>query len=105
MYFIVTVNDNTNGNHRRIILNVKNTKLYVPVVALAAKDNQNYQNFLPKEFERSDYWSEYKTKSGNKITTNEYRYFIDSNFVGVNRLFLLLLLLLLLLFIQTHQMM
>ena len=27
MYFIVTVNDNTNGNHRRIILNVKDTKL------------------------------------------------------------------------------
>ena len=48
MYFIVTVNDNTNGNHRRIILNVKDTKLYVPVVALSAKDNQNYQNFLTK---------------------------------------------------------
>ena len=48
MYFIVTVNDNTNGNHRRIILNVKDTKLQVPVVALSAKDNQNYQNFLTK---------------------------------------------------------
>ena len=48
MYFIVTVNDNTNGNHRRIILNVKDTKLYVPVVTLSAKDNQNYQNFLTK---------------------------------------------------------
>ena len=49
MYFIVTVNDNTNGNHRRIILNVKDTKLYLPVVVLSAKGNQNYQNFLTKD--------------------------------------------------------
>ena len=37
MYFIVTVNDNANGNHRRIILNVKDTKLYVPVVVCQQK--------------------------------------------------------------------
>ena len=49
MYFIVTVNDNTNENHRRIILNVKDTKLYLPVVVLSAKGNQNYQNFLTKD--------------------------------------------------------
>ena len=49
MYFIVTVNDNANGNHRRIILNVKDTKLYLPVVVLSAKGNQNYQNFLTKD--------------------------------------------------------
>ena len=49
MYFIVTVNDNTNGNRRRIILNVKDTKLYLPVVVLSAKGNQNYQNFLTKD--------------------------------------------------------
>ena len=28
-------------------------------------------------------------KSENENTTNEYRYFIQSNFVGVNRLFVL----------------
>ena len=31
------------------------------------------------------YWSEYKTKN-EKYATNEYRYFIESKFVGVNRL-------------------
>ena len=35
------------------------------------------------------YWNEYKTKSENKTTTNECRYFIESNFVGVNRLLVL----------------
>ena len=28
-------------------------------------------------------------KSENKITTNEHKYFVESNFVGVNRFFVL----------------
>ena len=44
---------------------------------------------LSKGCERSIYWNERKTKSENKNTTNEYRYFLKSNFVGVNRLFVL----------------
>ena len=35
------------------------------------------------------YWNEYKTKSENENTTNEYRYFLESNFAGVDRLFVL----------------
>ena len=35
------------------------------------------------------YWNEYKTKGENKNATNEYRYFVVSNFVGANRLFAL----------------
>ena len=82
------VNDNDNANN--IILTIKNTKLYVPVVTLSARDNHiktSYQRI--KGFERSVYWNECKTKSKNKNTRNEYRYFLESNFVGVNRLFAL----------------
>ena len=32
------------------------------------------------------YWNEYKTKNENKNTANKYRYFLESSFVGVNRL-------------------
>ena len=32
------------------------------------------------------YWNEYK-KTATKNTIDEYRYFLESNFVGVNRLF------------------
>ena len=32
------------------------------------------------------YWNEYKTKNENKNTENKYRYFLESSFVGVNRL-------------------
>ena len=53
------------------------------------KTIKNFQKFLAKGFEKSVYWNEYKTKSENKNTINEYRYFLKSNFAGVNRLFVL----------------
>ena len=72
-----------------IIFTIKDTKLYIPVVTLSARDNQKLSKFLSKGFERSVYENEYQTKSENKNTTNEYRYFLESNFVGVNRSFVL----------------
>ena len=70
-----------------ILLLVKTKKLWVPIVTLSARNNQKLAKLLRKGFERSVYWNEYKTKSENKNTTNEYRYFLRPNFVGVNRLF------------------
>ena len=80
--------DNTNANPN-FIFTVKDTKLYVPVVTLSARDNQKLSKLLSKRFEKSIYWNEYKTKNENKNTTIEYRYFLESNFIGVNRLFAL----------------
>ena len=84
-------NDNVNGNDddNNLISTIKDTKLYVPVVTLLARDNQKLSKHLSKGFEWSVYWNEYKTKSENKNTRNEYRYFLESNFVGVNRLLVL----------------
>ena len=84
-------NDNANGNNNdnNIILTIKDTKLYVPVVTLSARDNQKLSKRLSKGFERSVYWNEYKTKRDNKNTRSKLRYFLESNFVGVNRLFAL----------------
>ena len=81
--------DNTNTNANNIIFTIKNTELYVPVVSLWVRDNQKLSKPLSKWFEGSVYWNEYKTESENKNTTNEYRYFLESNFVGVNRLLVL----------------
>ena len=44
---------------------------------------------LSKGFERLVYWNEYETKIENRNTANEFRCFFESNFVGVNRLFVL----------------
>ena len=86
----VTGNDNTNGNPDHVIFTIKDTKLYVPVVTLSAKDNEKLSKRFSKVFERSVYCNEYKTKSKNKNTTNKYRYFLESDFVEINRLFILL---------------
>ena len=45
---------------------------------------------LCKGFESSVYLNEYITKSENKNTTNDYIYFLESNFVGVNGFFVLI---------------
>ena len=77
--------DNDNANADNIILTTTDTKLYVPVVLLSARDKQ-LSKLLSKGFKRSVYWNEYKRKSEIKNTTAEYGYFLESNFVRVNRL-------------------
>ena len=59
------------------------------VVALVAKYSEKLSKLLSKGFERSVYWNEYKVKSEKKNPTNELRYFVESYFVRVNRLFTL----------------
>ena len=51
---------------------------------LSLYHNQKLSKRLSKGFERSVYWNEHKTKSENENATNEYRYFLKSNFVEVN---------------------
>ena len=84
---VLSDNGNDDAHSNNIIFSIKDTKLYVSVVTLSAKKNQKLVKFPNEEFERSVYWN--KTKSENKNTTNEHRYFIKSDFVGVNRLFVL----------------
>ena len=69
-------NDNINADSSNIIFSVNDTKLYVPVVTLSARDNQKLPKLLSKGFERSVYWNKDKTKSENKNTKNESRYFL-----------------------------
>ena len=83
-------NDNiTNNNDNDIIFAIKDTKLHVHVVALSARGNPKLTKFHRKGFERSIYWNKYKRKSENKNTIREHINFLQSNLVGVNRLFVL----------------
>ena len=51
--------DNTNGNNDddNIIFAIKDTKLYVPLVTLSARDNPKLSKRLSKGSERSVYWN------------------------------------------------
>ena len=72
-------NDNINDKDSdNIVFTIKDTKLYLSVITLSAKDNKKLSKLLGKGFERSVYWNEYKTNSENKNLTNEYRYFLKS---------------------------
>ena len=81
--------DNDEGNSNKTIFTIKDTKLFVPVFTLSGRNNQKLSKLLSKQFERSVYWNEYKTKSENKNMTNDHRYFFQSSFAGVNRLLVL----------------
>ena len=77
--------ETNNAISNSIFFTIKGTTLYVLAVTLSTKYNQKLSKLLSKGFERSVYWNDYK-KSENKNMTNEYSYFLDSKFVGVNRL-------------------
>ena len=72
-----------------IYIRYQRDKIICSVPTLSAKDNQKISKRLNKGFESSVYWCEYKAKIDIKNETNEFRYFLKSNFVAVNRLFVL----------------
>ena len=53
-YFVLPANgdDDDDANSNKIISIIEDTKLYVPVVTLSAKDNQELSKLLIKGFER-----------------------------------------------------
>ena len=74
---------NNNDNANNFIFTIKDTKLYVLVVTLSTRDNQKLSQLLSKGVQRSVYWSEYKTKSDNKNTTNELDIFLNPILLGL----------------------
>ena len=59
--------DNVNNRDSDIIFTIKDTKMYVLVVTLSARDNQKVSKILGKRFERWVYLNKYKTKLRIKI--------------------------------------
>ena len=45
-------NDNSDADPNNIIFTIQDTKLYVPIVTLSAKDNQNLWKLLSRGFEK-----------------------------------------------------
>ena len=81
----VASNDNTNADPDNIILITNDSKVCVTVVTLSAKDNPKLSKLFSHGFEKLVFWNECETRCENKNTAKEYRYFLESNFVRVNR--------------------
>ena len=71
---------------------ITNTKLYVPVVTLSTKNNNNLTKQLSYGFKRTIYWNQYVSKPFTEQAANKTgitRFALDAAFQGVNRLFVL----------------
>ena len=71
------------------IFKITNTKLYVLIVTLSAKDNVKLTKQLNEGFKRSVYWNQCKTemKPKNLNNINPLRILLDASFQGNKRLF------------------
>ena len=68
---------------------VKDTKLYVPVVTLSTKDDNTFLEQLRSGFKRAIKWNKYRSEMTNQTKTNNLNYLIDPTFTKVNSLFVL----------------
>ena len=71
------------------IFKITDTKLYVPVVTLSTKDDNNFLEQLKSGFKRTIKWNKYRSEMSNQTKTNHLNYLIDPTFTKVNRLFVL----------------
>ena len=87
MYGADTYAGGDNANDRGATFQITSTKLYVPVVTLSTKDNENLTKKLNGGFKRSVYWKEYKSEIETKTAdeNNVIRFPLDASFQGVNR--------------------
>ena len=68
---------------------ITDTKLYVPVVTLSTKDDNNFLEQLKSGFKRTIKWNKYRSEMTNQTKTNRLNYLIDPKFTKINRLFVL----------------
>ena len=68
---------------------ITGTKLYVPVVTLSTKDDNNFLEQLKWGFKRTNKWNKYRSEMSNQTKTNHLNFLIHPTFTKVNRLFVL----------------
>ena len=66
---------------------ITDTKLYVSVVTLSTKENNNFLKQLKSGFKRTIKWKLYRSEMTNQTKTNHLNHLIDPTFTKVNRLF------------------
>ena len=76
-------------NPENATFKITDTKLYVPVVTLSTKDDNNFLEQLKSGFKRTIKWNTYRSEMTNKTKTNHLNHLIDATFIKVNKLFVL----------------
>ena len=65
---------------------IKDTKLYVPVVTLSTNDDNNFLEQLKSGFKRTIKWNKYESEMTNQTKTNHCNHLIDPTFNKTHRL-------------------
>ena len=68
---------------------ITDTELYVPVVTLSTKDDNNFLEQLKSGFKRFIKWNKYRSEMTNQTKTNHLNHLMDPTFTKVNRSFVL----------------
>ena len=84
---VLTTADNAN----KVIFEIPDVRLYVPIVTLSAEDNAKLSKLLGEWFKRSIYWNKYKVTDNTVaeiVDRNAEKYIrelLDSSYQGVKR--------------------
>ena len=71
------------------ILQITDTKLYVPVVSLSKENDIKLLEQLKTGFKRTIKWNKYRSQMNIQSKNNNLNYLIDPTFANANRLFVL----------------
>ena len=90
----MTVRDAGNNNDPPAIVaptglefQIKDTKLYVPVVTLSTENDKKLLEQLKSGFKRAIKWNKYRSQMTIQSNNKNLDYLIDPTFTNVNRLF------------------
>ena len=75
---VTRVNNPTNARFK-----ITDTKLYVPVVTLSTKDDNNFLEQLKSGFKRTIKWNKYRSEMTNQTKTNHLNNLIDPSFTKI----------------------
>ena len=76
-------------NPENAIFEIKDTKLYVPVVTLSKEDDIKFLEQLKSGFKKTIKWNKYRLQMTIHPKNNNLKYLIDPTFMNVNTLFVL----------------
>ena len=76
-------------NPENAIFEIKDTKLYVPVVTLSKENDIKLLEQLKSGFKRTINWNKYRSQMTIQPKNNNLNYLIDPTFMNVNTLFAL----------------
>ena len=76
-------------NPENPIFEIKDTKLYVPVVTLSKENDIKLLEQLKSGFKTTIKWNKYRSQMTIQPKNNNLNYLIDPTFMNVNRLFIL----------------